>query len=167
MKKIAIAVLLLALLCAGCVDKKENASTGEADVKAVSGQSSEEAASIGEAASSEKVADQAEGHSGDESGEQPGDDAGSNVAPLSTAISAPRPGSILAGNKEYEFTSTANGGTEPYTYSWTSNIDGLLSTEKSFQQNASKLSKGEHNLILKVTDSSGDSGQSTVLIRVM
>lgn len=86
---------------------------------------------------------------------------------LITVINSPRPGDILTGNKDIDFTADVKGGKEPYTYSWSSNIDGPLSSEKSFRQNPSELSKGEHNLIFKATDSSGSSAQSSVLIRVM
>jgi hypothetical protein len=86
---------------------------------------------------------------------------------LSLAITSPRPGDILTGDKEFDFSADVKGGKGPYTYSWTSNIDGPLSSEKSFSRKASELSKGEHTLILKATDSSGSSAQSSVLIRVM
>ncbi len=102
-----------------------------------------------------------------ESSKQSNEDAGNGVFKLSTAIIAPRPGDILTGNREFNFNSTVKGGIEPYSYSWTSNIDGLISSEKSFRQNASELSKGEHNMILKVKDSSGNWAESTVLIMVM
>lgn len=131
MNRIALAILLLALLCAGCIDQKEDNGGDKVDVKTVSGQ-----ASAGE-------------------------------DKLSIAITSPRPGDILTGDKEFDFSADVKGGKEPYTYAWTSNIDGPLSTEKSFSQKATELSKGEHNLILKATDSSGSSVQSSVLIRVM
>jgi carbonic anhydrase len=86
---------------------------------------------------------------------------------LSTAITAPRPGDILTGNKEFNFKSTVKGGKEPYTYSWTSNIDGHLSSEKSFRQDATELSKGGHTVTLIVTDSSGNSAQYNIRVRVM
>ncbi|MDM7912413.1 MAG: hypothetical protein QUS09_04885, partial [Methanotrichaceae archaeon] len=86
---------------------------------------------------------------------------------LSIAITSPKAGDILTGDNEFDFSADTKGGKGPYTYSWTSNIDGPLSTEKSFSMKASGLSKGEHNLILKVTDSSDNSAQSSVLIRVM
>jgi hypothetical protein len=139
MKRLAFVILLLALLCAGCVDQKENAGEEKVDAKAVATEASNE---TDYQASADKVM-------------------------LSTTITSPRPGDILTGDKEFDFDAIAKGGNEPYTYSWTSNIDGPLSSEKSFRQNASELSKGEHNVILKVTDSSGDSAQSTVLVRVM
>lgn len=131
MKRIAFAILILALLCAGCVDKNEDDSAGNADEKTVSNET------------------------------------GAGEDRLTTAISSPRPGDILTGNNDLDFIGDVKGGKEPYTYSWSSNIDGQLSSEKSFRQNPSELSKGEHNLIFKATDSSGRSAQSSVLIRVM
>jgi hypothetical protein len=131
MNMIALVILLLALLCAGCVDQKESDDSSKVDAKTTSGQAS-------------AVEDK-----------------------LSTAITSPRAGDILTGDKEFDFSADVKGGKGPYTYSWISNIDGSLSSEKSFSMKASELSKGEHNLILKATDSSGNSAQSSVLIRVM
>jgi hypothetical protein len=131
MNGIALAVLLLALLCAGCVDQKGNNGSDKVDAKTASVQ------------------------------------AGAVEDKLSLAITSPRAGDILTGDREFDFSADVKGGKGPYTYSWTSNIDGLLSSEKSFSKRASELSKGEHNLILKATDSSGNSAQSSVLIRVM
>jgi hypothetical protein len=136
MKKLVFAMLVLALLCAGCVDKGVKDSTGKdnasnAGAKAVAA----------------------------------GTGAGENK--LLASITSPKHGDILAGNKDFSFAADVKGGKEPYTYSWTSNIDGLISSERSFSLNPSKLSKGEHTLIFKVTDSSGSSAQSSILIRVM
>ncbi|HSD58098.1 MAG TPA: hypothetical protein VLB04_07930 [Methanotrichaceae archaeon] len=131
MNGIALVILLLALLCAGCVDQEGNDGGDKVDAKTASGQ-----ASAGE-------------------------------DKLSLAITSPRPGDILTGDKEFDFSADVKGGKGPYTYSWTSNIDGPLSSEKSFSLKASELSKGGHTLILRVTDSSGSSAQSSVLIRVM
>jgi hypothetical protein len=135
MKRVAFVIFLLALLCAGCVDQKENNSEEKTDAQMAPAEASAQASP--------------------------------NEEPLSIAITSPRPGDILTGDKEFDFVSIAKGGKEPYTYSWTSNIDGPLSSEESFRLKDSELSKGEHTLILKVTDSSGDVAQSTVLIRVM
>jgi hypothetical protein len=86
---------------------------------------------------------------------------------LIVTIKSPHSGEILQGSKDVIFDANVNGGKGPYTYRWSSNIDGTLSTKKSYQQNPSKLSKGEHNLILAVTDSSGVSAQASVIIQVM
>ncbi len=136
MKKIVFAMLILALLCAGCVDKGGKDNTG----KDTAGN-----------ASAKSVA------AGTSTGENQ----------LFASITSPKHGDILSGNKDFNFAADVKGGKEPYTYSWTSNIDGPISSEKSFSLNPSKLSKGEHTLIFRVTDSSGSSAQSSVLIRVM
>lgn len=102
-----------------------------------------------------------------QSSSQSSEHMGYNAGKLSTTITAPRPGGILSGNKEYNFNSTVEGGNEPYTYLWTSNIDGPLSSERSFGQNAAELSKGEHTVTLIVKDSSGNKAQFNVRIRVM
>jgi hypothetical protein len=59
------------------------------------------------------------------------------------------------------------GGQGPYTYKWISNIDGVLSTSTSFRQNPSKLSKGGHMIVLKVTDARGNSGEGSVMTNAM
>jgi hypothetical protein len=136
MKRIAFVMLVLALLCAGCVDKNGGDGTGDnatvnADAKTVSGET------------------------------------GGVEDMLFASITSPKHGDILTGNKDFDFIADVQGGKKPYTYSWTSNIDGLLSSERSFRQNSSDLSKGEHTLIFQATDSTGSSAQSSILIRVM
>jgi hypothetical protein len=73
----------------------------------------------------------------------------------------------LQGNNDFSFASTVSGGKSPLSFVWSSSIDGVLSTSQSFQLNPSKLSKGGHVIILKVTDASGSSVQGSVLIEVM
>jgi hypothetical protein len=86
---------------------------------------------------------------------------------LTATITSPLPGEILSGNQNFQFESDVKGGRGPYSYSWSSSIDGLLSSERSFSEKGSALSPGEHILILKVTDSAGESTQASVIIRVM
>jgi hypothetical protein len=86
---------------------------------------------------------------------------------LVVAVVSPHAGDILQGNKEVDFEASVKGGKEPYAFSWSSNIDGLLSTGHTFKQNPSKLSKGGQTIILKVTDAAGNTGQGSVLIEVM
>lgn len=86
---------------------------------------------------------------------------------LIVTIKSPSSGEILQWSKDATFDANVNGGKGPYTYRWSSNIDGTLSTKKSYQQNPSKLNKGEHNLILTLTDSSGISAQASVIIQVI
>jgi hypothetical protein len=86
--------------------------------------------------------------------------------PLSITVTSPPSGAIISGNKDIKFESFAKGGDKPYDYRWFSNMDGLLSTESSFTRSASKLHKGEHYIIIKVTDASGNSSEATALLRL-
>jgi hypothetical protein len=81
-------------------------------------------------------------------------------------ITSPKPGEILQGNKDVTFDAITSG-KEPLTCSWTSNIDGELSTSRKFGQSPSRLSKGGHMIILKVTDAFGTSAQGSVPVEVM
>ncbi|OPY54136.1 MAG: hypothetical protein A4E49_01181 [Methanosaeta sp. PtaU1.Bin112] len=81
-------------------------------------------------------------------------------------ITSPKAGEILQGNRDVSFDAVASG-KEPLSYRWTSSIDGELSKSRKFNQNPSRLSKGGHVIILKVTDASGVSAQGSVLIEVM
>lgn len=89
-----------------------------------------------------------------------------SVKDPTVTITSPKPGEILQGNKDVTFDAAASG-KGPLTYSWTSNIDGELSTSRKFEQNPSRLSKGGHMIILKVTDAYGTSAQGSVPIEVM
>jgi hypothetical protein len=93
--------------------------------------------------------------------------AAESIEKLTATITSPGSGEILAGSKEISFDAMVKGGKEPRAYSWSSNIDGVLSTSSSFRQSPSKLSKGQHILILKVTDANGASTQSSVIIQVV
>lgn len=86
---------------------------------------------------------------------------------LIVTISSPKAGEILQGNDDVTFSATVKGGKGPYAYSWSSNIDGELSTKDSFRCNPSKLSKGHQTIDLKVTDAAGRQGHGSVLIEVM
>lgn len=86
---------------------------------------------------------------------------------LTVTITSPNAGDILQGHDDIGFDAIIKGGRGPYDYSWSSSIDGVLSTSRSFRQNPSKLSKGGHVIIVKVTDATGSSGQGSVQIDVM
>ncbi|MDD4161964.1 MAG: PKD domain-containing protein [Methanothrix sp.] len=92
---------------------------------------------------------------------------GESMEKLILTVTSPRAGEILQGNNDVNFDASVSGGKGPYTYRWSSNIDGTLSAKKSYRQTPSKLSKGEHNLILEVIDASGRSTQASVIIQVM
>jgi hypothetical protein len=86
---------------------------------------------------------------------------------LVVTVVSPHAGDILQGNNEVDFDASVKGGKEPYAYSWSSNIDGVLSTSRAFRQNPSKLSKGGQVIILKVTDAAGNTSQGSAIIQVM
>lgn len=82
-------------------------------------------------------------------------------------ISSPRPGEVLKGDNDVSFEGTAKGGKGPYSFSWNSNRDGVLSTKSSFTQNPSELGKGQHTITLAATDANGRSGKGSVIIYSM
>ncbi len=82
-------------------------------------------------------------------------------------ITSPKAGEILQGNKDIVFDAVVSAGQAPISYRWSSSIDGELSTSRKFMQNPSRLSKGGHVIILKVTDGSGNTAQGSVLVEVM
>jgi hypothetical protein len=86
---------------------------------------------------------------------------------LTVTITSPKAGEILQGNKDVSFDAVASAGKAPLSYRWSSSIDGELSTSRKFMQNPSRLSKGGHVIIFKVTDAAGNSAQGSVLIEVM
>jgi PBP1b-binding outer membrane lipoprotein LpoB len=128
MKGILLVAICIALLFAGCVEKKDSIDKD----------------STTPAGSADKVTDK-----------------------IIVTITSPKAGEILQGNKDVSFDSMVKGGQGPYTYKWTSNIDGVLSTSTSFRQNPSKLGKGGHMIVLKVTDARGNSGEGSVMIDAM
>ena len=86
---------------------------------------------------------------------------------LTVTITSPKAGEILQGNKDVSFDAVVSKGKTPFSYRWSSSIDGELSTSRKFMQNPSRLSKGGHVIILKVTDEAGSSAQGSILIDVM
>lgn len=132
MKGILLVAICIALLFAGCVEKKDSIDKS----------------STTPAGSAEKVTDKV-------------------TDKIIVTIISPKAGEILQGNKDVSFDSMVKGGQGPYTYKWTSNIDGVLSTSTSFRQNPSKLGKGGHMIVLKVTDARGNSGEGSVMIDAM
>jgi len=93
--------------------------------------------------------------------------AGKSVEKFTATITSPKAGEILQGNKDVSFDAVVSAGLTPISYRWSSSIDGELSTSRKFMQNPSRLSKGRHVIILKVTDAAGSSVQGSVLIEVM
>lgn len=96
-----------------------------------------------------------------------GNAADKSAKPPTVTITSPKAGDILQGNKDVSFDAVVSAGKAPLSYRWSSSIDGELSTSRKFMQNPSRLSKGGHVIILKVTDEAGSSAQGSVLIEVM
>ena len=86
---------------------------------------------------------------------------------LTVTITSPKSGEILQGNRDFSFDAVIGNGKTPLSYRWSSSIDGELSTSRKFMQDPSRLSKGGHVIILKVTDEAGSSAQGSILIDVM
>jgi len=86
---------------------------------------------------------------------------------ITVKISSPYYGQVLQGDKDVLFEAKANGGKEPYSYHWTSTINGELSNKNSFHMKPSDLKKGRHMIIAVATDANGVSGQGTAQINVM
>ncbi|HII06438.1 MAG TPA: hypothetical protein HA349_03730 [Methanotrichaceae archaeon] len=103
--------------------------------------------------------DQSEGEKASQSDE--------SVSELVVAITAPATGSVLSGDKAVSFEGEVEGGKKPYSYRWSSSLDGTLSTERSFQKLPSEMSKGRYVVILTVTDSAGSSGQASITVTVL
>ena len=60
------------------------------------------------------------------------------------------------------------GGVQPYTYSWTSGLDGLLGTSKNiFLSGGTFSSLGKHKISFEVKDSLGATAQSSIYINVI
>jgi hypothetical protein len=89
------------------------------------------------------------------------------ISKLAVAITAPATGSILSGEEAVFFDGEVTGGKKPYSYRWSSSLDGTLSTEKSFAKPPSEMSKGRYTIILTVTDGAGASGQASITVTVL
>jgi hypothetical protein len=88
------------------------------------------------------------------------------VETLYVAITSPESGATITGDKDIKFESAVKGGNKPYVFGWSSNLGGILSTESSFTRRSSKMQKGEHYIILRVTDASGNTSEATCLLRL-
>jgi hypothetical protein len=86
---------------------------------------------------------------------------------VTVTINSPRGGQILQGDKEVLFEARAEGGKGPYSYRWSSNLEGELSTIDSFRYPLSDLAKGRHTIIVEAKDANGISGRGSVQINVM
>ncbi len=190
MKGILILLICAALLlCSGCV-QRESQGTGEgavANQTAVVNETANlhETAQVNETANLPETVEVSETAKANESSlaikisplEDPSRDAEkveampSNVAEASAKLSSfvvtintPRPGDLLTGDDDVNFSASVTGGTAPYSYVWTSNINGVLSQDQTFALKPSDLQKGEHIIVLRVADASGQTAQSSVIV---
>jgi S-layer protein (TIGR01567 family) len=88
------------------------------------------------------------------------------IAPTATnvTITSPVPNSYFTIGDPITFSASVEGGTVPYIYVWTSNIDGQIGKGETI--NANDLSVGEHRITLSVKDSTGKMGTSLVNIMI-
>ena len=86
---------------------------------------------------------------------------------VTVTINSPSGGQILQGDREVLFEAGAVGGLDPYSYRWSSNLDGELSTRDSFRYRPSDLAKGRHTIIVAAEDANGISGRGSVQINVI
>ena len=86
---------------------------------------------------------------------------------VTVTINSPSGAQILQGDKEVLFEARAVGGKGPYSYRWSSNLDGELSTRDSFRCRPSDLAKGRHTIIVEAKDANGVSGRGSVQVNVM
>lgn len=70
---------------------------------------------------------------------------------------------FMAGSQIY-FSVNAVGGVSPYSYEVSSNLDGILSTDRYFPVDT--LSTGKHTITAKVFDSVGDTYSSSITIEI-
>jgi len=89
------------------------------------------------------------------------------VSTLKVSITSPATGSVLSGDEAVNFNGEVEDGKKPYSYRWSSSLDGTLSTEKSFAMPPSEMSKGGYVVILMVTDGSGSSSQASITVTVL
>jgi len=85
--------------------------------------------------------------------------------PLQPVISSPGNNSdFQAPDDIVTMKGSVTGGVNPYTYSWSSDRDGQLSTSTTYATN--QLSQGAHTLTFTVTDAVGNTQQKSVNIQV-
>jgi|GEM_PF-3521954 len=80
--------------------------------------------------------------------------------PLNVSISSPTNGLEIDYGQPITFVGTANGGSPPYEYKWTSDKDGLIGTSPSFVKddlsvNQHAFESTRHTITLTVTDANG------------
>lgn len=86
---------------------------------------------------------------------------GSENETLLVSIHTPVDGSEFDTDYLIEFTGSAFGGSAPYSYRWTSSVDGLIGNSNQFR---GYLSAGRHTITLEVTDGAGNYGSDSITI---
>lgn len=84
------------------------------------------------------------------------------VPTLTASINSPLDDLINKQGTDISFQGTVNGGMGPYSYTWKSNLDGQLSTQKDFIKN--DLMVGSHLITFVVNDASGQSVEKSINI---
>jgi hypothetical protein len=78
------------------------------------------------------------------------------IPPLKASIKTPKNRQTVKEGSTLKFTAEAAGGKEPYTYSWESDVNGLISREKEFNYSIlSRDENGSNTITLRVSDSAG------------
>lgn len=83
-----------------------------------------------------------------------------NALAPEVSILEPINGGTATTGRVVSFSSLVEGGTAPFTYNWSSNISGELSTSQNFNKN--DLVIGTHLITLEVTDIYGEKGTDSV-----
>lgn len=91
----------------------------------------------------------------------------SNIPSMVVDVVSPKAGAIYTGNKEVLFEASVSGGSAPYSYTWTSNLNGMIGSGQTLRLTADKLKKGEHTIIVMVADSKGTKVQGSETMRVL
>ena len=91
--------------------------------------------------------------------------------PPEVSITEPLTGTLFAPGEMISFTGSVSGGKPPYTYTWSSSLDGVLGDTVTIVASLSGAVKGGdvlyHAIELQVTDANGQIGTAIVLVKVM
>ena len=93
------------------------------------------------------------------------------AAPVEAAISAPDDETEVGFEEQVTFSGSAGGGTGPYTYEWSSDVDGELGTGATINARLPGYRKEgeawEHTITLRATDATGAVGVANVHVKVV
>lgn len=88
-----------------------------------------------------------------------------DTPPLTVDINSPASDLYYEPNDIIFFTANAQGGEKPYTYQWSSNIDGALSDSNSFS--TSELSIGQHLIMVQCQDANSDIATDGIYVNII